>query len=463
VDADLHWQMRRRQLEERGQELLEGLDGMGLDELRWTVRYLADSLSEERWRTLLAGYHEFLPVDRSRTFLQAFVPQCTQLAILDLEAKREAKADSLQAVTDSDLQNMSIMEKWEMIAAEPQALDPDRIARELARLALCFQPDLLHDPLLPRAVIEFPLYFELLGALRRLPPAEIYRLSDLAAAGVPAMKGLPAPDVLERLGHIQREIAQAAGFTAPLQERLGASMDRLPREFFPPGGADEDSPDRIAEAVRRLEGIPLNELRLNLQSLADQLSLREFQELLGPHRSKYPSLGQMPIEALRQVVASVSLHLGDRGLTDFIQRYRTGKFIAIPRVSSEVWNLMPQEHRLQLLEQDNAAMDFAQVARHLARILLSHEYQMLDDEAAQMEVVTSPQYQTMVQRLLRLAEGNGQSKLLALHQAVTRMALVMESTPREGRGEALELIRRTIGKALGFSEEEMSPQGTGAG
>jgi hypothetical protein len=463
VDADIHWQMRRRQLEEREHELLEGLDGMGLDELRWTVRYLADSLTEERWQTLLAGYHELLPVDRSRAFLQAFVSQCTQLAILDLEAKQGAAADRLQAVTDTDLQSMSLLEKWEMIAAQPRGLDPGRLARELARLALCFQPDLLHDAMLPRAVIEFPLYFELLEALRRLPPDEISRLSDLAAASVPAMKGLPATDVLERLAHIQREIAQAAGLTAPLQERLGASMDRLPKEFFPIAVRDEEAPDQIAEAARRLEGLSPEELRSNLQVRADQMSLREFQELLGPHRSKYPSLSQMPVEALRQVVATVSLHLGNRGLTDFIQRFRTGKFVAIPRVSSEVWNLMPQEHRLRLLEEDNTAMDIAQVARHLARILLSHEYQMLDDEAAQMDMVTSPLYQTMVQRLLRLAEGNGQSKLLALHQAITRMALVMESVPREGRGEALELIRRTIGKAVGFSEAEMSPQGTGGG
>ncbi len=461
MDADHHWQMRRRQLEEREQELLEGLDGMGLDELRWTVRYLGDALSEEQWQTLLAGYHELLPVDRSRTFLQALVPQCTQLAILDLEAKREAKADSLQAVTDTDLQSMSIMEKWEMIAAEPQALDPGRTARELARLALCFRPDLLHDALLPRAVIEFSLYFELLGALRRLPPAEIYHLSNLAAAGVPALKGLPATDGLERLAQIQREIAQAAGLTAPLQERLGASMDRLPKEFFPPAVRDEESPDQIAEAIRRLEGISPNELRLNLQIWADQMNLREFQELLGPHRSKYPSLSQMPVEALRRVVATASLQMGNRGLTDFIQRYRTGKLVASPPVNSEVWNLLPQEHRLRLLEQDNAAMDFAQVARHLARILLCHEYQMLDDETTQVDLVTSPLYQDLVRRLIRLGDGNGQPKLLALNQAVTRMALVMESAPREGRGEALDHIRRAIGRVLGFSETEMSPQGTG--
>ncbi|MEK7205320.1 MAG: hypothetical protein AAB254_07395, partial [candidate division NC10 bacterium] len=195
MDADQHVDMRIRQQEERERDLLEGLDDMGLEELRWTVRYLADSLSGERWQTVLAGYHEHLAVDRTRSLLERLVRECTQLAILDLDAKRGAAADRLQGLSDTDLQSMSLMEKWEMIAADPRGLDPGRLARELARLALCFQPDLLHDAMLPRAVIEFPFYFKLQEALRRLPPDEISRLSDLAAASVPAMKGLPTAEV----------------------------------------------------------------------------------------------------------------------------------------------------------------------------------------------------------------------------------------------------------------------------
>ncbi len=453
--------MRIRQLEEREHDLLEGLDGMGLDELRWTVRYLADSLSGGRWQTVLAGYHEHLAVDRTRAFLERLARECTQLAILDLEAKRGAAADRLQGLTDTDLQSMSAMEKWEMIAAEPRGLDPVRLARELARLALCLQVDLLYDPTLARAVIEFPGYFQLQEALWRLSPDEILSLSDLAAAEIPALKGLPAAEVPERLAQVRQQIAQSAEFTSPLEAHLGASMDRLPQEFFPPGGADEVPPDRMAEAVRRLEGLSPQELRLNLQVLADQVSLREFQEVVEPHRIAHPNLGQLPVEALRRLVATLSLHLGNRSASDFIHRYRTGKLVAFPRVSSEVWNLLSQEDRLRLLEQDNAAMDVAQVARHMARILLSHEYPMLDDEAVQMDLVTSPLYQDLVRRLIRLGDGNGQPKLLALNQAVTRMALVMESAPREGRGEVLDHIRRGIGRALGFSEAEMSPQGTG--
>ena len=451
--------MRVRMLEEREHQLIEGLDAMGLDEIRWTVRLLADALTEDRWRTLLAGYHELLPVERTRGFLQEFIPQCTQLAILDLHATRGAEADSLQSLTDTDLQSMSAMEKWQVIAREPRALDPDRIARELARLALCLQSDLLYDAMLPRAAIEFPFYFRLQETLRRLPPSEIYRLSDLAAASVPAMERLPAAEAAERLAGLRQEIARAAGCTAPVQELLGASMDRLPKEFFPPAGPQVVSPDHLAETVRQLEGLPPEKLRLNLQILGDQLSLREYQELLGPTRSQYPSLGQMPAEALRRLVATLAVHLGVRSLCDFIQRYRSGKFLAVPPVTGEVWSLLPQAERLALLGRDNAAMDIAQVARHLARILLSHEYQILDDDRAQMAIVTSPFYQSLVQRLIRLGDRDGAPKLLALNLTVTGMVLAMEQSPREGRAEALHQIRCSIGMALGLSEAQVSALG----
>src|SRR3989304_2849666 len=104
--------MRIRQQEEREHDLLEGLDGMGLDELRWTVRDRADALRGERWQPVRAGYHEHLAVDRPRAFLERLARECTQLAILDLEAKRGAAPDRLQGLTDTDLQSMSLMEKW---------------------------------------------------------------------------------------------------------------------------------------------------------------------------------------------------------------------------------------------------------------------------------------------------------------------------------------------------------------
>jgi hypothetical protein len=236
-------------------------------------------------------------------------------------------------------------------------------------------------------------------------------------------------------------------------------MDRLPKEYFPPAGPERVPPDRLVEAARQLEGFSPEELRLNLQILADQLSLREFQDLLGPMRSQFPSLSQMPPEALRRFVATIACHLGNRSLSDFIQRYRTGKFLALPCVTSEVWNLLPQRERLGLLERDNAAMDIAQVGRHLAKILMSQDYQTLDDAKAQMAIVTSPLYQDLVQRLTRLGDRDGVPMLLSLNQSVTRMVLAMEQAPREGRGEVMEKIRRIIGGALGLSETELSSRG----
>jgi len=460
VDADQQWQMRLRQVEDRGHQFMQGLEDMDPDQMRWLARFLADALTAERWRTLLAGYHEYLPAEPMRQFLERFIPECIQLAIMDLHAKRDAEAESLHSLTDTDLQSMAATDKWQLISREPRALDPERAARELARLALCFQADLLNDAMLPRAVIEFLLYFRLQESLRQLAESEVYRLSDAAAAAIQTLERLPPANAGERLAGLREDIARAAGITVPLQDLLGASMDRLPKEFFPPATQKEISPDELAEPLRALEGLSPEGLRLNLQVLADQLSLRESQELLGPIRSQHPTLGQMPADALRRLVATLVVHLGDRSLCDFIQRYRTGKFLAIPPLTSEVWNLLPQTERLRLLTRDNAAMDVAQVARHLARFLLSREYQMLDDDKAQMTFATSPRYQDLLQRLVRLAGRDGTSGLLQLNQTITAQVLAMESSPREGRGAMLEQVRWTIARGLGLSEAEVSALGS---
>jgi hypothetical protein len=451
LDTDRHWQMRLRLLEEREQQLLQGLDAMGLDEMRWTVRLLADSLTEERWLTALAGYHEYLPADQMRAFLQEFIPVCTQLAVLDLHAKRDLEPESLPSLTDADLQGMSIREKWELIVKDPQVLDRERTARELARLALCFQLDLLLDALLPRAVIEFPVYFRLQEALKRLPDSEIYHLSVRAATVVPALDNMPPAEAETRLAALRQEIARAAGFLDPLEGLLGGSMELLPQQFFPPGVRSEMLQNRLTEALGQLEGSSPEELRLNLQILADQLSLDESQMLLGPYHSEYPSLGRMPVEVLRRLVATLAIHLEGRTPCDFIHRYRTGRLLALAPLTAEVWTLLPQAERLALLERDNAAMDLPQIARHLARFLLSREYQALDDAEAQKAIGISPHYQDTVHRLIALGDRDGEPGILSLNRAVTRLALDMEQSPREGRAEKLDEIRRHIGTALGLS------------
>jgi len=268
---------------------------------------------------------------------------------------------------------------------------------------------------------------------------------------------LPTVRAAESLANLRQEIARAAGFTAPVQELLGASMDHLPKEFFPPATHEEIPEDRLADRVRELEGLSPNDLRLSLQVQADQLSLQEFQELLEPYRSQNPSLGQMPVETMRRLVAMLDIHLDNRGVCDFIQRYRTGKFLVISPVVGEVWNLLPHEDRLQLLERDNAGMDIAQMARHLAKLLFTHEYQMLDNTESQMAIVISPLYQNLVQRLTRLGLQDGEPRIMPLNHAVTGLVLAMEESPRERRGEKLDQIRRLIGETIGLSEQDLAP------
>ncbi|HSB71419.1 MAG TPA: hypothetical protein VLH58_05435 [Candidatus Methylomirabilis sp.] len=454
MDADRHWQMRLRLLEDREQQLLQGLEAMSPDEMRWSVRLLADGLTHERWQAALAGYHEYLPAEQVRAFLQEFIPLCTQLSVLDLHAKRELEPDSLPSLTDADLQGMSAREKWELIARAPRSLDPERTARELARLALCLQPDLLLDALLPRAVIEFPVYFRLKEALGRLPSSEIYALSDKAAADVPSLNDLPPAEATARLAALRQDIARAAGFTEPLEGMLGASMDLLPKEFFPPGTRTGIPQSRLTEALGELEGSSPEDLCRTLQILADQLSLRETQDLLGPYRAEYPSPHRMPAEVLRRLVATLAVHLDGRTPCDFIHRYRTGRLLALAPLTGEVWNLMPQTDRLRLLERDNAAMDLPQTARHLARLLLSRKYQMLDDPESQKSIGLSPLYQDVMHRLLGLPDQDGEPGILGLNRAVTRLTLEMEQSPREERAERLEEIRRRIGRAVGLSPRE---------
>lgn len=79
---------------------------------------------------------------------------------------------------------------------------------------------------------------------------------------------------------------------------------------------------------------------------------------------------------------------------------------------------------------------------------------MLDDPESQKAIGLSPLYQDLVQRLLGLPGQAGEPGVLGLNRTVTRLALEMEQSPREGRGERLEEIRRRIGRAVGLSPRE---------
>jgi hypothetical protein len=457
MDTAEHWAMRRRQLEGQQHDLLAALPALGPDEIRWTVRFLADGLTQQRRASLLAGYHEDLSPERARSYLGDLIREVTRLRLLDLEAVRDATPDSLGSLTDTDLQSMSALEKWSLIAQEPGGLNAERLARELARLTLCLTPDLLADPTLPRAAVEFPAYFRVQEALRTLPEADLSRLAALAAGEIAALSRLRTQESATRLRGLSHAIGRAAGLTGPLQEQLGAPMARLPRAFFPPGPEPDDAAGAIDAAVQDLEHRSPTELRQLLRSLADRLSLGELQELLGPARTAYPSLESIPAELLRRLVATVVVRTSGRSPGDVLGRYRAGRLLARPAVSPEVWALLSLEDRARLVHEDTAALDAAQAARHLARYLCSPDYRTLEDGAAQDALTISTPYQESVEALLRLGTPDGAPALPALAQEVSRRALGMEQAPRGAREEALAEIRRLLFESLGHHPRDSQP------
>ena len=463
MDTAEHWAMRRRQLEAQQHDLLAALPALGPDEIRWTVRFLVDALTQARRASLLAGYHEDLSPERARGFLGELIREVTRLGLLDLEAVRDATPDRLGSLTDTDLQSMSVLEKWSLFAQEPAGLNAERLARELARLALCLTPDLLDDPALPRAAVEFAAYFRVQETLGALPEAELSRLAALAVGELAALSRLSAEETATRLRGLSDAIGRAAGLTGPVQEQLGAPMARLPRAFFPPGPEPEDADGAIDAALQDLEHRSPTELRQMLRSLADRLSLRELQGLLGQARTAYPSLDSVPAQLLRRLLAAVIVRTSGRSPGDVLGRYRAGRLLARPAVDPEVWALLSLEERARLVHEDTAALDAAQAARHLARYLCSPDYRTLEDGAAQEALTSSTPYQESVEALLRLRTPDGAPALPALAQQVSRLALDMDQAPRAAREEALGRIRRQIAEALGRHPGASPPAGRNPG
>ncbi len=225
-------------------------------------------------------------------------------------------------------------------------------------------------------------------------------------------------------------------------------MEPLPLDGVPQEQDDTRASDLQADAERELEGLSAAELLTALRLQADQLNLRESQEVLGPVRERHPDLGRMPAEELRTLVARLAIHLRGRGPFNCIQRYRTGRLLALAPLSGEVWNLLPHAERLRLLEEDDHALDIAQAARHLAKFYLCPGYSALADAAAQRLLVASARYPAVVQRLLALPPQQTASGVFALSRRVTEMALNMEESPREMREPQLQAIRRTIEETL---------------
>jgi hypothetical protein len=419
------------------------------EELRWTVRVFADCLAPEQRAAHLSAYSEYWTLDQLRRFLPPFIRDYTALALADLEAKEGTAGTRLADLTDEELQSTSLAEKWDLLFADPDGLRPYQLRRELARLYMCKSYDLFHDTGLSEAAVEFPAYHRVHQALE-IQPDETVRELIRMVLGQATCLGSGTPDEVEAaLTTIRETIGQTLGIHIPVDQLFADQMARLPLH-------------RAEEAAGAIPSGPAavvaGDLATSLLILTDLMTLREWEEYLLPLQRQYRSVAEIPPEQVRTLVPRLWGVLGDRQLTDFAERYRSGRMLAERKVGQEIWELLPFDERLAVLERDSRLMDAAQSARHLAKIFFSFQYDMLFDAGFHTDLLRSARYQRLVNRLVaRLTEEAKREpedrSLKELTQSVTRMMLQLESLPAEARPARLQEIRAVIATALGLPDD----------
>ncbi|MGH7473247.1 MAG: hypothetical protein ACREJW_04840, partial [Candidatus Methylomirabilales bacterium] len=349
-----HPRIERQQqyIEGRAKELLERIPFMDDAELRWTVRVFRDCIPLAEQQEILRDYSEYLELHQMRQVVESFVRRYTEYALEALAAKRFTPGTSLQDLTDEELQNMSATEKWSLLEADPSALRPYQLRRELARLFLCVNFDLFHDTGLGEAAVEFNVYPDLLERLTGTPDAAIDGLKDEV---ISAMRGLDHRDVpaVERMLTALREaIGRSVDLTPPFDHLFSERMERWPRTA--PAEVSAVVNPQIKAAV---EGMNLTQLRTSLRVLLELMSLEEQRRELEPLQARYNTLDEIPADTIITVLPHLSMRLGDRTICDFALRYRSGRLWVREKVNPQVWKLLPLQEKFMLLEADNEAMD----------------------------------------------------------------------------------------------------------
>ena len=450
---------QRRFVQRRAEQILARVDQMDDEELRWTVRLFADCLTPEQRRTHLGAYNEHWGIDELRRFIPAFIRKYTRLALAEIEAKAGAEGTRLSDLTEEELQNLALAEKWRMLAADPESLRIGQLRRELARLYMCKSYDLFHDPGLGQAVVEYPAYHRIREALEGMSDSIIHDLVRLVLTREAVLSGGSQREIEITLGQLHAAIARSLEIAIPADQLFAHQMARLPlderdREADPGGTATETL--RIAE-------VPAEELETAALAAADCMRRDEWVEYLLPLRRQYGSVNRIPHEHLRVLLGRVAGRLAGRGLTDFAERYRCGRMVADRKLDPQIWEMLTSEERLSLLERDNRAMDAVQSARHLVKILFSYTPDALFDADFHRDLLRHPTYQRLVNRLTTMMERDqDDSGLGALTNSVTRMMLELAAaSPAEQPGR-LQAIRIAIAAALGV-EVELTYQGAREG
>ena len=127
-------------------------------------------------------------------------------------------------------------------------------------------------------------------------------------------------------------------------------------------------------------------------------------------------------------------------------------------VSSEVWALMPDEERLQLLSEDNTSMDAAQMARHISRIFMSYQYQMLHDPSVQMSLLNEPLYHALQERIIgAYQKQSNQEGLGEFNGEVTVRMLEVERARPEDQHALLLEVRKRIAREFSLPDTLLDP------
>ncbi len=450
---------QRRFIQQRARALLERVDQMDDEELRWTVRVFADCLSPDQRLTRLETYSEHWSVDQLRRFVPTFIRRYTDLALQELKAKEGGQGTRLADLTEEELQSMSLAEKWHLLAGDPLGLRRDQLRRELARLFMCKSFDLFHDTGLSEAAVEFPAYHRVREALERRPDPIVEDLLQMVLLRTGRLSQGTPEEVEAALAEIREAIGRALGILVPVDQLYAGQMVKLPlaRPDEIPETASQDSDAALAE-------MSSEEMAGAFLVLTDLMSLREWEEYLLPLQRKYRSLVEIPPEDLRALLPRLSGRMGDRRITDFAERYRSGRMVAERKVDPGIWDLLPLQDRLDVLERDNRTMDITQTARHLAKILFSFQYDMLFDAGFHVDLLHSPRYQDLVNRLISGSPGVSHREspgqpLEELTRTVTRMMLQLEAMPPEARPAGLQEVRTVIATALGLPHDLTYPAG----
>ncbi len=413
------------------------------EELRWTVRVLADCLSASQRAECLGPYDERWPLEKRRHVAMGFIRRYTTLALAALQRSHALPGSALASLTDEDLQSMPLADKWRRIALDPTGLSPDQLRRELARLFLCKSYDLFHDAGLSEAAVEYPAYHRVRDVLESAPDAVVTHLVRVVVRETAHLCSDIPRKVESALVRIRDTLGRRLGVAVPPHQLFVGQMARLPL----------DRPDRLPKPVPpRRTGprwdIPSVDLSIALLVVADLMTEREAEEHLLPLRRQFRSFIDVPGPELRALLSRIWTLVGDRRLTDFAERYRSGRMVADATVPVEVWARLSSSERLAILERDNRAMEFGQAVRHAAKIFFSFEYDRLFDAGFHVDLLRSPRYHDVVRRLTGSAGTQEARRLAVLTEALTRHMLDLESLAPEARGTRLQEIRALIAAAL---------------